>query len=78
MRGSINDRDYEILIAIARTFYFLKGEFCPRDIYNLIAEHKFGIRKPMNTKSIGVILARSSLFEKTRTQSHRVYYKVVE
>lgn len=78
MRGKINDRDYEILIAIARTFYFLRGEFCPRDIYNLIVGHKFGIRKPMTTRNIGIILARSSLFEKTRTKSHIVYYKVVE
>ena len=78
MRGRINDRDYTILITVARTFYFLRGEFSPRDIYSLIAGHKFGIRKPMSTRSIGAILARSSIFEKTRTKNHIVYYKVIE
>lgn len=58
--------DKDRLVIIARTYYYLKGEFTSHDIYNFIQKNEFGFRSVPSVRVIGATLSRSSLFDSTK------------
>lgn len=61
MKGKISD--YNKLIVIAETYYYLKGDFTPQQLYNFIIANGFKFHSQWSAKQISLNLRRSSKFK---------------
>jgi len=70
-------KDVDRLLIVARTYYYLKGEFTSEDIYNFILNNKFGFRSKPSMRRIGTVLSRSSIFTSDKVIKDKKVFKAV-
>lgn len=70
-------KDVDRLLIIARTYYYLKGEFTSEDIYNFILNNKCGFRSKPSMRRIGTVLSRSSIFTSDKVIKEKKVFKAV-
>lgn len=63
MRGKI--KDYDKLMVIAQTYFFLKGSFTTAQLYDFIVSNDFKFHSGVTKQGIGINLSRSSKFKKS-------------
>ena len=73
MKGKV--KDYDKLMIIAQTYFYLRGSFTTNELYNFIVNHGFKFHSGPSRQGIGINISKSKRFKKIEGSPAR--YEVI-